>query len=82
MKSVPATEAKARFSSLLGDVQRGETVHITRHGKTIATLGPAGNVESGDVRAAINRMHKLRRAISSGETLEDLLAFRHSEHRY
>ena len=40
MKSISATEAKAKFASLLSDVERGETVEITRHGKTIARLSP------------------------------------------
>ncbi len=40
MKSVQATEAKAKFAELLRDVERGEVVQITRHGKTIARIVP------------------------------------------
>lgn len=33
-----ATEAKAKILSLLDDVEAGQEVEITRHGKTIARL--------------------------------------------
>ena len=36
-----ATEAKAKILSLLDDVEGGEEVEITRHGRTIARLVPA-----------------------------------------
>jgi prevent-host-death family protein len=35
------TEVKARLLALLDDVQRGEEIEITRHGVTVALLGPA-----------------------------------------
>lgn len=36
-----ATEAKAKILSLLDDVEAGDEVEITRHGRTIARLVPA-----------------------------------------
>lgn len=38
---VTATEAKAKLLALLDEVERGEEVVITRHGKVIARLTPA-----------------------------------------
>jgi prevent-host-death family protein len=38
---VTATEAKARILSLLDDVEAGQAVEITRHGRTVAKLVPA-----------------------------------------
>ena len=38
MKTVQASTAKAQFSELLDDVERGETVVITRHGKPVARI--------------------------------------------
>jgi prevent-host-death family protein len=38
MKEVTATQAKAKLLSLLDDVETGEEIAITRHGKTIAKL--------------------------------------------
>ena len=36
-----ATEVKARILALLDEVGRGETIEITKHGRTIARLVPA-----------------------------------------
>ena len=35
-----ASEAKAKWAELLDEVERGRTVRITRHGKTIARVVP------------------------------------------
>lgn len=40
MRRVQVVEAKARFSALLAEVEAGETVAITRHGKVVARLVP------------------------------------------
>ena len=40
-KTVTATEAKAHILALLDDVEAGEEVEITRHGRLIARLVPA-----------------------------------------
>ncbi len=36
-----ATEAKSRILALLDDVEAGDEIEITRHGRTIARLIPA-----------------------------------------
>ena len=41
MREVPTTEAKSRFAELLRVVEYGESIAITRHGKTVAHLVPA-----------------------------------------
>ena len=38
MKTVGVYEAKTNFSSLLDEVERGESITITRHGKEIARI--------------------------------------------
>ena len=40
-KTVTATEAKARILALLDEVEAGEEVEITRHGRLVARLVPA-----------------------------------------
>lgn len=43
LKQLSATEAARRFSEVLDRVeQRGESVVIVRHGRAVATIGPAG----------------------------------------
>lgn len=38
-----ATEVKAKILALLDDVAAGQEIEITRHGRTIARLVPAGS---------------------------------------
>lgn len=40
IKEVGAFEAKTHFSQLLRQVEEGQTVYITRHGKRVAELHP------------------------------------------
>lgn len=41
MRMITATEANREFSKLLEQVEDGETVNITKHGKIVATITPA-----------------------------------------
>jgi prevent-host-death family protein len=83
MKSVPITEAKAKLSAILGDVERGETVCITRHGKTIARITPEPQRDPDKVRRAVERIRTLRASLpKTGITLDDILAARHEGHKY
>jgi prevent-host-death family protein len=40
-RRLTATEAKASILSLLDEVEAGEEIEITRHGKVVARLSPA-----------------------------------------
>ena len=40
-RKLTATEAKARILALLDDVEGGDDIEITRHGRTVARLVPA-----------------------------------------
>lgn len=43
MKQLSATDASRRFSEVLDDVERGgESYVVVRHGRVVATIGPAG----------------------------------------
>jgi prevent-host-death family protein len=46
MKSVPLSEAKDHLSALLDEVEDGETVRITRHGKVAGVLMNADALET------------------------------------
>ncbi len=42
MRQLSATDASRRFSEVLDDVERGgESYVIVRHGRAVATIGPA-----------------------------------------
>jgi prevent-host-death family protein len=51
MREIQASDAKARLSQLLDEVERGETIVITRHGRAIARIIP----ESDRRRREIDR---------------------------
>jgi len=58
--TVGAFEAKTHFSQLLREVEKGNTIHITRRGKAIALILPetASKEESG--KAALERIAQRR----------------------
>ncbi|MDF1601163.1 type II toxin-antitoxin system prevent-host-death family antitoxin [Mesorhizobium sp. YIM 152430] len=75
MKTVSATELKANVSGILGDVERGETIAITRHGKTIARLEPpTSRLDRERAIEAILEMKRLSR--KTGLTVDDILSAR------
>lgn len=53
MKSVGSYEAKTHLPQLLSEVERGETITITKRGKPIAVLSPAQTTAVRDVPAII-----------------------------
>jgi antitoxin (DNA-binding transcriptional repressor) of toxin-antitoxin stability system len=87
MRKVAATELKANLAALLGDVERGEVIEITRHGKTIARIRQEDSAEReanrDEVRRAIDDLRKLRDSLPKvGITIEEILDMRHAGHRY
>ncbi|MEN9316921.1 MAG: hypothetical protein RIS35_3314 [Pseudomonadota bacterium] len=40
MKTISVVEAKSRFSALLSEVEAGEEIAVTRHGRVVARLVP------------------------------------------
>lgn len=77
MKTVRATEAKAKFSSLLGDVERGETIDITRHGRTVARIVPVKDDEYEQRKRAVQRILDLKKTgRKTGITVEEILSAR------
>ncbi len=75
MKQVQASDAKARLAELLDDVERGETIVITRHGKPVARLMPDEAVRRARFDEIVTRM-KERRARNKPVTLEEIIAWK------
>lgn len=61
MISVGAFEAKTHLSTLLDRVAGGEEVVITKHGKPIARLVGAGQVDRSRVNDAIEKLKAMRK---------------------
>lgn len=62
MKTVGAGEAKTHFAQLLDEVERGEVVTITRHGRPVAKLVAARPPrDPAKVAAALDAIRELSR---------------------
>lgn len=76
MKEVQASVAKAKFAELLDEVERGETVVITRHGKAIARIVQEDqDRKREDVRRVIGELKALRKS-GPRATIKEILAWR------
>ena len=75
MREIQASEAKTRLPRLLDEVERGETLIITRHGRRIARLVPESDrhqQEVDDALASITAIRETAGRISSTEILSAL----------
>jgi prevent-host-death family protein len=68
MMKIGAFDAKTHLSSLLDRVSAGEEVLITRHGKPVARLVPAGAPDQEAVDVAIRRLKEIRTGCTLGES--------------
>jgi prevent-host-death family protein len=75
MKTVQASAAKTHLLELLDEVERGETVLITRHGKPIARLVPNETQRQQEIEQAIADIKAIRRR-NKPATVEEILAWR------
>jgi prevent-host-death family protein len=80
-REVQASEAKTHFARLLNEVERGETIVISRHGQAIARIVPEAHVRQQEIDRAIEDLKELRKQ-TGGVTLEEILAWRHAGHKY
>ncbi len=73
MKQIGVYEAKTQLPRLLDEVERGETITITRHGRPVARLVPFGGrgPSVDEVIAAIREFRKGNRL--DGITIRELI---------
>ena len=82
MHEVNATEAKARLAEVLRTGERGESISITRHGRAVAHLVPAGDRDRVLRQQAMGRFMEMRSTWKrTGMTKEEVLTARHEGHR-
>jgi prevent-host-death family protein len=75
MRKIQASQAKTHLPQILSDVERGETVLITRHGRPIARLGPIEDARASklaELKAELSEFRKLMPRLS----VEDILSAR------
>ena len=81
MREIQASEAKIHLSRLLDDIERGETIVITRHGQPIARLIPEDAMRRHGRGEAVERLKALR-ATMPRVPLDELMGMRHEGHRH
>jgi prevent-host-death family protein len=75
MKQIQASVAKAHLSELLDQVERGETIAITRHGKRIARIVPEESEREREIRQAMAEIDAIRK-LNKPATVAEILAWR------
>lgn len=75
MKTVGVYEAKTHFARLLDEVEAGETITITRHGRPVARIVPAeerreGRAEAVEAMLEFGRQH---RGLLAGLSIRELI---------
>lgn len=81
MRDIQASDAKTHLPQLLDEVERGETVRITRHGRPIARLVPEADRRQAEIDKAIANIKVLRRHTGK-VTVDEILSARHEGHNY
>jgi prevent-host-death family protein len=75
MKHLSVSEAKAKFSEMLDQVEHGETIAITRHGKVIAHIAPNADARRLRARKAMEGIMELRKH-TKPVTVEEIIAWK------
>ena len=61
MREIQASEAKTHLPRLLDEVERGETLVITRHGRAIARIVPAVSRRQQEIAEALATIEAVRK---------------------
>jgi prevent-host-death family protein len=80
MREIQASDAKARLPQLLDDVERGETLIITRHGRAIARIVPEVNRRQEEVDRSLANIRELRKRTLK-VSLEEILSAKKEGHK-
>ena len=75
MQTIQASEAKTHFLRLLDDVERGESIIVTRHGKEVAVISPKAQMDRERVERAFQSILEIRER-TKPVSLEEILSMR------
>ena len=75
MREIQASEAKAHLPQLLDDVERGEILIITRHGRRIARIVPEVDRHQEEIDRSMENILELRKR-TGRISLSELLSAR------
>jgi prevent-host-death family protein len=80
MRKISSAEARTRFSALLDEVARGETVVIMKRGRPVARLAPPEAPDRRSAVAAARILRDLRKRVGWATT-EEILELRNEGRR-
>jgi len=75
MREIQASQAKIHLAELLDEVERGESLVITRHGRRIARLVPDADLRQQQIDEALTAIREVRQRTGK-ISRSDLLAAR------
>jgi prevent-host-death family protein len=75
MQTIQASEAKTHFLRILDEVERGESIIITRHGKPVARITPEAQIDQKRVEEAMQAIREFRERVGK-VSIEEILAAR------
>jgi prevent-host-death family protein len=75
MKTIQAAEAKTQFLRILDDVEQGESVIVTRHGRKVARIVPEAEADQDRVNKAMQSILEIRKR-TEPVSLEEILEMR------
>ena len=81
MREIQASEAKVHLPRLLDQVERGETLIITRHGRPIARLVPEVDRLQEEIDKSLAGIQELRKR-TGRITVAELLSARNEGRRF
>jgi prevent-host-death family protein len=81
IREIQASEAKTHLPQLLDEVERGETLIITRHGRAIARIVPEADRRQEEIDRAIEQIRAIRKRTGS-ITVEELQSSRDEGRKY
>ena len=81
MREIQASEAKTHLPRFLDDVERGETLIVTRHGRRIARIVPEVDRRQEEIDKALAGIRQLRKR-TGRITLRELLSARDEGRRF
>ena len=81
MREIQASEAKTHLPQLLDEVEHGETIVITRHGRPIARLVPEAECRQAEIDQALAEIKEIRKR-TRRVTLDEILSSIHEGHKY
>ena len=81
MREIRISDLLTLLPQLLDEVERGETVLITRDGMPIARIVPEPGRRRRDVKAVIAEIEEFRKTMPH-IPLEEILSARHEGHKY